>query len=600
MKISRFDKNNFIIECLDGDILETMQAVMDGKKVRGKYEILIPIKAGVHISQFSHYGIEFDKTSKLVISTLIEHHKKRIANIQKIKEQYSGTIKFDYECKGIYPPLNHQKIIFNAIYYSDVSAIIADVGTCKTGPYLWAIDKRIQKGMIKHALIITLADLKKNVIEEMRVQTPHLTGAIINSSALGNKIINKKFTMTKKNRDYDIYLVSYETMRTLAQYIPDDFFDMIVLDEAHRIGSPTSLQTRAIINIFESARYKYIVTGTLHANNAMSFYMPFRFLGPDTVPYATYNEFRRRYMYPVDPDQYVWVPCAGTKERIQKITGDLSVMFKKEECIDLPELIFEKYSCEMLGGQLKLYNQMKENLVAVIDDMCSKCDRKENCDRSCEAQLVAKNALVLVGKLHQIASGFYINTRVSIDDFGREHDDRNVIILEENPKMDLLMTTLNNIPDGRQVIIWTNYIPAIQLISKTLEKAYGKNSFITCYGNQDSFEQVKIFRESGVPYVVANPKKMGVGQNIQFSNYQVFYSNSRSYITRDQALGRQHRKGQKDKVTAIDLVAESSMDVITLKALFAKQDMALSLSQLSRVLKNPEEMNKIFAIKNAI
>jgi SNF2 family DNA or RNA helicase len=313
-------------------------------------------------------------------------------------------------------------------------------------------------------------------------------------------------------------------MSTIVLFIKEDYFDMIVLDEAHRIGAPDSRQTKAIVNFFENCKYKYIITGTLHANNLMSFFMPFRFLGPDTLPYAKYYEFRRHYMYAVDPNQYVWVPYSGSKDIVKKITGDLSVSFKKRDCLDLPPLIYEKYSCPMEANQEKLYKQLKTDLVATIDDMCQKCDRHGNCDRSCEDQIVAKNALVLSGKLHQIASGFYINTRVSIDpESGKEHDDRNVIILNENPKMQLLISTLNNIPDNDQVIIWTNYIPGCKLITEALDRAYGKKSYITCFGNEDAYDQVKLFQSSKVPYIVANQSKMGVGQNIQFSPYQRFY-----------------------------------------------------------------------------
>ena len=368
---------------------------------------------------------------------------------------------------------------------------------------------------------------------------------------------------------------------------PENYFDMIVLDEAHRVGSPRSNQTKAIINTFENTPYKYVVTGTLHANNLMSFYMPFRFLGADVVPFATYDSFRQKYMYPVDPDKYIWIPSSGAKEVVTKITGDLSVMFTKEECLDLPPRIYEKYSCEMEGDQKVLYEQMKKDLVGIIDDMCSKCNKKGCCDNSCAEEVTAKSALVLYGKLHQIAAGFYINTRILIDDDGSRENDSNIIVLENNPKLRLLIETLNNIPENRQVIIWTNYVCAVEMVAKAIDKAFGKDSYITCYGKQNSYDQVKLFESSKRPYCVANPSKMGVGQNIQFSNYQLFYTNSYSYVLRDQAEGRQHRQGQKENVTIIDLLTKDTVDELRLEALMNKHDLSLTLSQLSRVLKKP-------------
>jgi SNF2 family DNA or RNA helicase len=569
-----------------------MQDIMDGEKVRSKPMIIIPLKAVIHLEKFQEYEIEYDVGVKKTIDAIINNNEKRVINIFKIKSQYGGDISFDYECKGKYPPLNHQKVMFNAIYYSDASALLAEPGTCKTGPYLWAIDKRIKVGKIKKALVITLSGLKENVEEEARIQTPDLKVIILNNLAQNKKIINKQFKSDKKNIDYDIYISNYESMSLLVEILPEDFFDMIVCDEAHRIGSPRANQTKSIVSTFENAKYKHIITGTLHANNLMSFYMPFRFLGADTIPYANYYTFRQKYMYPVDPDQHIWVPTGGAKEVVKKITGDISIMFTKKECLDLPSRIYERYSCEMEGDQKKLYEEMKKDLIGIIDNMCSKCTKKDNCDNSCSEEVVAKSALVLYGKLHQIASGFYINTRVKIDDEGHKENDSNVIILNDNPKMRLLIETLNNIPENRQIIIWTNYVCAVKLISEAIERAFGKKSYITCFEKQNAYEQVKLFESSKVPYCIANPTKFGVGQNIQFSNYQVFFSNSYSWVLRDQAEGRQHRQGQKENVTIIDLLVKDTVDELRLEALMNKQDLALNLSQLSKVLKNKQSFKE--------
>jgi SNF2 family DNA or RNA helicase len=361
---------------------------------------------------------------------------------------------------------------------------------------------------------------------------------------------------------------------------------MVIMDEAHRIGSPRSRQTKAIIKKFEFVPYKYIVTGTLNANNLMSFYMPYRFLGPDTVPYANFYEFRRQYMKTVDPDGYMWKPLAGSINKVKKIIGNLAVSFTKDECLDLPPVIYQRLSCKMEKYQAELYKQMKNDLIAEIDDMCDKCNKKNNCDASCESQLVAKNSLVAAQKLRQIACGFYINTRINVDESGKETRESNIIKLNENPKLDLLAQTLNNIPEEKQVIIWANYIYANKIIAERLSKAFGEDSYLTCYENDDAFEKIGAFKKTGRRFMVTNPSKMGVGHNIQFSHYQVFFSNSHSWIERNQAESRQHRKGQNNKVTIIDLVVDGTIDELIIDALLKKQDLSMTLSELALVLRN--------------
>jgi len=589
MRIEILDKNHFVIGCDDRDLLGVMQEHMSGKKIFRVNKISIPLKAGTKIYRFERYGIEWGRGAKELVDQIDSNAVKRRKTIDKIKSQYGGDIKFEYDCKGIYTPLEHQKIMYNFMVYPDVSNIMADTGTCKTGPYLWAIDERIKRGQVKKALIITMSDLKPNVLEEMEKQVPHLTGVILKGKAQSDKIINKKYTVKKKNVDYDIYIGNYEQMFSVLTVTPDDYFDMVVLDEAHRIGAPGSRQTKEIVKKFEFCKYKYILSGTLLSNNLMSFYMPFRFLGPDTIPYAKYWSFRGEFMHTVDPDGHIWKPNHGSREKVSKIIGAISVRFKKEECLDLPPLIRETNTCDMEPGQRRLYTEMKSDLITMVDDMCDQCDQKDKlCDGNCEDNIVASNALVLTEKLRQIASGFYINTRISVNNAGREIKKRNVIYLNENPKLRLLIQTLNNIPPDSKVIVWSTYVPAISMIKKAIDKAFGPDRCLTCYEKQNAFEQVKRFQDPQYTWIVANPSKMGHGHNIQFSNYSVFFNNSYSYIKKDQAEGRQNRKGQTKSVTVIELATRRTIDEIILKAMEKKIDLSLSLSQWSRILKRPD------------
>lgn len=586
MQVKLYSPRELLVGSEDRAILDSIQCITDGNKIRNKNQIIIPLKSSSKLLKYDK-NIEWLDNTRTIAVSIYNNTIKRKKNIDIIRKQYgSGRVSFDYEYKGIYKPMEHQKVIFNTIAYCDIASILADVGTCKTGPYIWAIDKRIQKGQVKKCLVITLSHLKQNILDEIKLQAPHLKGVILDGKAQSDKILNKKFKKEEKNLDYDIYIANYESMFSLTELFSEDYFQMVVLDEAHRIGSPSSRQTKCIIEHFEFTKYKYIVTGTLHANNLMSFYMPFRFLGPDTVPYANYYEFRRMFMFPVDPDQYIWIPSKGAELEVRKIVGDVSISFKKEDCIDLPELIRETSRCDMSSDQYKLYTQLSKDFITIVEDMCSKCNKSGNCDRSCEnGEIAAKNALTMAGKLRQIASGFYINTKYRVTEDGRKINESNIITLNENPKLELLINTINNIPEDRKVIIWTNYIHSVELIANRLSKAFDSKSVLTCYQNQDAYKQVELFKNKQYLYMVANPGKMGTGLNIQFSSYQIFFSNSYSWIQRDQAEGRQYRQGQKDKVTVIDLITNGTIDEEVLKTLLNKKDFSISLSQLAQVIK---------------
>jgi SNF2 family DNA or RNA helicase len=575
---------NLIFGCSDRGKLDLAQAITDASKVRNQNQIIMHKRAVINLMRYSEFkNVQYESDQvKDIVAKVISAHKLRIENIDKIKKTLN---KFDYEYKGVYSDvMYHQKVMYNAMLYTDCCALLSDPGTCKTGPYIWAIDKRIQMGKIQKCLIITLSTLKENVLEEMRVQAPHLKGVILSNRSVSDKILNKKYKIKKYNQDYDVYISNYESMASLVEIFDYNYFDMVICDEAHRIGSPNSNQTKAIIDKFENTRYKYIITGTLNANSLMSFFMPFRFLGADTIPVSNYNTYRQQHMRTVDPDKRIWVPVSKFDvDFTSKIIGKISIMFKKEDCLDLPPLIRKFVYCDLFGDQKRVYDQMKTELLATIDDICGKCDHQDNCTNQCDKDMEAKNALVLVTKLSQITSGFYRNTRYNVHEDGTEDDVSNIIYFENNAKIYSLIDTTRDIP--KKAIIWSYFIPAIGLIIKAIENEFGKNSYLTCYGNQNAFEQIDKFRKHDTQWMIANPSKMGVGHNIQFSSYQIFFNNSYSLITKEQAEARQDRKGQLEKVTVIELIARKTIDERIVQVVDDKKNLNLTLSQWAKVFR---------------
>ena len=367
--------------------------------------------------------------------------------------------------------------------------------------------------------------------------------------------------------------------------VPDGYFDMVIADEAHRIGSPRSRQTKKIVDKFENTKYKYVVTGTLNANNAMSFFMPFRFMGPDMMREANFYEFRSRHFLAVDPDQHIWVPTGSTYSHVQELIGNASVCFKKEDCLDLPDKVYQEYVCDMSKDQNVEYLRVLEDMMFILKEGCASCEKNgAKCDWVCENAILIKNALVKNSKLAQITCGFFIETKYEVTPEGRKVDKSEAHFFDDNPKLDLLMSTIANIPADKKIIIWSNFTAAIKLIEQRLQKAYGGDSYLLVYGDVDAFEAVEKFKiDPKKRFFVANPEKAGTGLNIQFSNYQIFFSKNYSYRSRQQAEDRQHRQGQKNVVTVIDVMCDDTIDLHIQDILKDKMELDKSLNTLARV-----------------
>jgi len=591
--------------CGTEPILSRVVAYTDGEAQYSKMRVFFPLDASVNLLRMAKKEmVIMTPPIKIKVEGVISKYKGTMKKLEKILTQYNPEIVervrkgelqddgiyFDYKYQGKYPSvLSHQKIIYNMMRYCDCAAILSDPGTCKTAPYLWAIDTRIQLGQVKRALIITLATLVPNIAPEIEMQAPHLTSVQLTGGAERvGKIINKTFKSKKRNMDYDIYIMSYESMRTYADIFPDDFFQMVVLDEAHRVGSPDSQQTKAIVKKFQYTKYKYIATGTLNANNLMSFFMPFRFMSSWAVPISEYYAFRQYYMLSVDKDEHVWVEKKGARKMVSRIISRLSVVFKKGDCLDLPELLYEKVEIELHPEARKVYDSINSELEAYIDNMCDLCDKRFECDRrSCDNKVAIDYTQTRLIKLRQITSGFYKNTVIEEDPItGKTTDKSNYIYFKRNRKLDALANYSKTLPADSKVIVWCTFVKSVLEVSKRLRKIYGKDSVITCYGNDNAFAKEQEFKKSKkARWIVAIDRKLGVGLNMQYSNYMLFYEKDYSLVKREQQLGRQHRKGQNNKVTAVDFSCINTTDREITECLQDKIQLSSELEAYSRIAK---------------
>ena len=583
---------HYILQLTDKKKFDYIQPIIGGKKVRNRLELLFPKKAALKIwTHFPNVVIKSSKEIDKEIKSIHKIKKQRIENIKKIKQQYKdGKISFNYDySKAKYPPLDHQKIMYNIVRYTNSGGLLSEAGTMKTGPYLWAIDDYLKHGKIKRALIITLSQLKRNVLEEMKMQIPHRSAIALNGKTHSTKVFKKQFKRKGMNRDYDIYIANYESMFSIVDLFDDNFFDLVLLDEAHRIGGYNTRQTETILEKFINTPKKYIVTGSLNDQDIMSHHTPIKFLGEDNIPIVHYLTAKANYMTNVA--ERVWVEKKWKRNEVARIVANIGVEYRKEDVIKTlpPVLEIPKY-IEMSPEQKRMTKELKDELITIIEDMCNRCSHKDNCDNDCIDTLQGKNALVLIGKFQQIANGFIQRKIERIGDDAKE--DTIYIDFKDNPKLKLLDDVLDEIGDNK-VIIWSNRIRSLETIYKHIQNRYkGKKNkgVLRIWGTDKAFNVVEKFKDPKYQYLVANPAKASTGLNIQFSNYQITFDNSYSYREYNQKVSRQHRGMQTNVVTVFQLCLLDSIDITILGRLANKKDLSFDLGRLARVIVSDDDI----------
>ena len=195
---------------------------------------------------------------------------------------------------------------------------------------------------------------------------------------------------------------------------------------------------------------------------------------------------------------------------------------KKDDCVDLPEKVFEIKRFDMAKKQRQYYDD-------IINDI------KANINQWSKFEFTAK-----LMKLREVTSGFVIGK------------DGNVISFDNNKEM-LLKEVLSELGD-KQVIIWCQFQHEID----TLAKKFGGVALTSKTKNRD--EVIRDFKNGNIKLLFTHPKLVGKGLTFTNCTYNIYYSLSFSYEEFKQSQDRIHRIGQNKKCTYIILQAKDSIE----------------------------------------
>jgi len=202
----------------------------------------------------------------------------------------------------------------------------------------------------------------------------------------------KKIPLPKFGKDrLDIVITNYEAFSTPASIKSKDEYgaivrhknrggrydainavkawqpQLIILDESHRIKSPSSRKTRAIWALGPVADYRLILTGTVVTKSKRLFdiYAQWKFLNPQRFSNMTFGEFKNTYGRWLVMDKYSkWLGNRHEHELHKLIHLD-AFSITREECYDLPKSTNQIIPVQ-LEESAEYYDRMAEDMVVRI------------------------------------------------------------------------------------------------------------------------------------------------------------------------------------------------------------------------------------------
>lgn len=442
--------------------------------------------------------------------------------------------------------LPHQQEAVAKLLPTRVGALFMDMGTGKSRT---AIElARIRQEKIDRVIWLCPVSLKQTIRHEIITHTDCNDDDIV---VFDNK------TNTRNIRQAIWYIIGIESISsssrvalTTNHIITEK--SLVIVDESSYIKGHRSMRTQRITHYAKRARYRMILTGTPISQGVVDLYAQMRFLSPKILGYRSFYSFANNHLeysarhkgLIVDSHNTEWI-AAKIHPYIYQVT--------KDECLNLPDKLYESRYFELSREQQDYYDEIKKELLLEIDI----------------ADFTSYLIFQLFTALQQISCGFL--NRIRTDYAGNTTIE---LIEMRNERLEILMETIDSIPATEKIIIWAKYRYDIQQIHKTLVDEYGEEYCALFYGDLNEKRraiEIENFRQSA-RFFIATPSCGGYGLTLNEARTVIFYNNGFKYSERIQAEDRCHRIGQEHRVTYIDIWSDAGIDGKIELALDSKSD----------------------------
>lgn len=421
-----------------------------------------------------------------------------------------APIRHYYEWPGRFTPFKAQKeaAAFLSMYRRAFN--LSELGTGKSLASLWAYDYLRSIGRVNKALVVSpLSTLERTWADEIFHHFPHLDSMVLHGS--------KDRRLRLLEEDVDVYIINHDGVRVVEDALKDrPDIDLVIVDEVAQVARNASTARwktlNRVVNRQGIKRLCWGMTGTPTPNAPTDAWAQCRLIVPENVP-PYFNRFKNQVMQQVS--QFSWVPKRGATEHVREVMQP-AVRFTRDECLDLPPLMYETRMVGLTQEQEKAYKEMVDRLRTEAD----------------AGEITAVNEAVKLSKLVQIACG------VAYGNNGNE------VTIPAAPRVDEVRSIVNA-AEGK-VIVFVPFVSSVNMVARELGKDFSVGVIHGGIGKDERDQTFAAFQKIADPKVlVAQPAAMSHGLTLTAASTIVWYSCVTSNEVFEQANGRINRPGQK-------------------------------------------------------
>lgn len=443
---------------------------------------------------------------------------------------------FPYQVEGIKYGLTHDKWL-----------LLFSMGLGKSLCAIYIANELRKQGKIEHCLVICgVSSLKNNWRKEIQKFT-NLDCIILGEKLrrTGNRTIgsiDERAEQLKKSIKEFFVITNIETLRSekvqKAILKGPNKFDLILLDEVHRIGDQGSQQTQGLLKL-KNAKYKIGMTGTLITNTPLNTYAPLKWLD---IEKSSFTNFK--YFYCDFGGAFNRIPIGYKNMGMLKEIIDKHSLRKKKDDPDVnlglpPKTIINEY-VDMKDDQTNFYENIKKGIKDQID----------------KVNLNTTNLLALSTRLRQATA---CPQTLTSENISSAKIDRAIELTEDL------------IEQGEKVIIFSTFTETVNVLE---QKLINYNPLIVtgevpdeiCWDRMEEFQN-----NPNKNLFIAGWKKAGTGFTLTAARYMIFIDTPYTAALFNQCIDRIHRIGAERPVFVYNLITSDTIDERVLEIIEDKE-----------------------------
>lgn len=429
-------------------------------------------------------------------------------------------------------PHDYQRYCINRLLSDEELGLFLDMGLGKTVITLTAVnDLKYNRFAIRRTLVIAPKKVAEATWTNEAAKWQHLQHLRI-IPVLGKQ----QKRIRALNTPGDIWVINRDNVKWLVDHYRNAWpFDMVILDELSSFKNHQAQRFKVLTWVRPHIKRIVGLTGTPAPNGLLDLWAQVNLLDQGVRLEKHIKHYRTKY-FEKNYNGHGYMAKPGADDVIQRKIADLCISMKAEDYLDLPDCITNVIPVALDDKAAKQYKQMERELLLEIDE---------------DTEITATSAAVLTGKLLQLCNGALYDGSRQVHQI---HDCKIEAFLE-------LIEQLN----GKPALVFYSYQHDRDRILQALSKSGLKVRELKTPQDQLDWNAGK------VDILLAHPASAAYGLNLQDGgNHVVWFGLTWSLELYEQANGRLHRQGQKQKVILHHLVVQGGADEDVMAALEAK------------------------------